>query len=362
MNKSGLPAEKRPMGEWPYSKIWWLFASTVAVGIILGLGTIEIIPLIALPLAVLIFGVTLAAALAPMVSWLERWMPRLVAMLLVYLLLLILLGGLIWIVIPSLVSQVEDFSSRIPDLVDQVMEFVNRFRGNLPGDSFASTVISQLSGLGSVLLSLPLTITSAISGMLLVLFISFYILLETTDMEIFFLSLFPEGQRSRAREVVSAMVQSMGGYVRGVVINGIIIGAVTIVGLGFLGVNFALAFGVLAGILELVPVVGPIVAGLIIVGFTLFQSPGKALIALIFMIVLQQVENNVLVPNIMRNQTDVSPLLSILALFAGAAIGGLIGALIAIPIAGALRVLVRQVIAPAIRNRTGSERHGVDTA
>jgi predicted PurR-regulated permease PerM len=68
------------------------------------------------------------------------------------------------------------------------------------------------------------------------------------------------------------------------------------------------------------------------------------------------VENNILVPNIMRNQTDVSPLLSILALFTGAAIGGLMGALIAIPIAGALRVLVRQVIAPAIREKIHTER------
>lgn len=339
-----------------YSMVWWLLASALAVAIIVGLGTIQIFPLIAVPLAVFVFGLTLAAALQPMVSWLERWMPRLVAMLLVYLLILALLAGLTWIVVPSLVDQIQDFASRIPDLTDRAMEFAERLRGNLPGDSFINTVASQLSGLGGILLRLPLTITSIITGMLLVMFISFYMLLEAGDIQKFFLSLFPRERRSHVSEVASAILQSMGGYVRGVVINGVIVGVLTYVGLELLGINFALTFGVLSGVLELVPVIGPIVAGAIIVGFTLLQSPGQALIALIFVIVMQQIENNVLVPNIMRNQTDVSPLLSILALSVGAAIGGLMGALIAIPVAGALRVLVRQVIVPAIRSRADIEQ------
>lgn len=341
-----------------HPRIWWVLMSSMAVALVVGLGFLNIVDLIALPLAVLIFGITIATALDPLVSWLGNWMPRLAAMLLTYVLLLVLFAGLIWVVTPTLVNQVEDFGGRIPDLVDRAGKFIERWRGNLPGGSFTDTVISQLSDLGPALLRLPLTITSGISGMLLILFVSFYILLEASAIQTFFLSLFPAEGRSHINEVLTAMGSAMGGYVRGVVINGVIVGLLTFLGLELLGINFALTFGVLAGLLELIPVAGPIVAGLLIVGFTLLQSPGQALIALVFMVVLQQVENNVLVPNIMRNQTEVSPLMSILAVFTGFAIGGLIGALIAIPIAGALRVLVREMVAPAIRGQTGAQPQG----
>lgn len=346
---------KPSVAELSYTKVWWLLMTAIAVALVLGLGTLEALRLLALPLALLVFALTLAAALAPIVSWMEVRMPRLLAIILTYLALLVILGALIWAVIPSLVEQVQDLGSLIPDLSERARELLDRWDGSLSGDTFTNTLASQLSRLGPALLRLPLTITSILSGILLVLFISFYILLETSRMQGFILSLFPERRQARANEVMIEMAQAMGGYFRGVVINGVIVGVLTFIGLLLIGIDFALVFGALSGLLELIPIAGPIVATVIIVGLTLFQSPGLALAALVFMIIMQQVENNVLVPHIMRSQTDVSPLLSILAIFAGGAIGGLLGALIAIPIAAALRVFVRQVVAPAIRRQTGAE-------
>lgn len=348
--------DPRPnIAELSYPRVWWLLTTAIAIALVLGMGALEAIRLLALPLAILIAAVTLAAALDPVVAWLENRMPRLLAIILTYLVVLILLGALIWAVIPSLAGQVQDLGSRLPDLTERARVFIERWSGNLPGDSFRNTLFSQLSGLGPTLLRLPLTVTSVLSGILLVLFISFYMLRESSRMQGFILSLFPDHRRDRVNEVIVAMGQAMGGYFRGVVINGVIVGIITFVGLLIIGVDFALVFGALAGILELVPIAGPIIATLIVFGLTLLQSPGQAVAALIFMVILQQVENNVLVPLIMRSQTDVSPLLTILAIFAGGAIGGLLGALTAIPIAAALRVLVREVIAPAIRRQTGAE-------
>jgi predicted PurR-regulated permease PerM len=215
--------------------------------------------------------------------------------------------------------------------------------------------MSQVSDLSSSLLRLPLTISTAIFGFFLILFLSFYVLLEISRMEGFLLSLFPAERRTRVREVVASMGDAMGGYVRGSIINGVIVGFLVFFGLLILNVDFAIAFGVLSGILELIPTMGPIIATVVIVGLTLLQSPGQALTVLIFLVVLQQVENHILVPNIMRSQTSISPLTTILALFAGGAVGGLIGALVAIPIAAALRVFIQKVVAPAIRGRTGAE-------
>lgn len=361
--KSTKSPNSRPsVTELSYTKVWWLLMTAVAVALVLGLGTLEAMRLIALPLAILIAAVTLAAALEPVVGWLDGRMPRLLAIILTYLILLLLLGALIWAVIPSLVAEVQDLGSAFPNLIERARSFIERWSGRLPGDSFRNTILSQLSSLGPTLLRLPLTATSAISGLLLVLFISFYLLRESSRMQDFLLSLFPDDRRDRIHEVMTAMGQAMGGYFRGVVINGVIVGIITFIGLLIIGIDFALVYGALAGILELIPIAGPIVATIIIVGLTLLESPGQALAALIFMVVLQQVENNVLVPLIMRSQTEVSPLLTILAIFAGGAVGGLLGALIAIPIAAALRVLVREVIAPAIRRQTGAEPRESESA
>lgn len=341
-----------------YSQLWWLLTSAIAVAIVFGLGTLDLIRSLALLLAAVIFGLSVAAALSPLVNWMSRHIPRLLAILLSYILLLALFGGLLWFVIPSLANQLTDFSSRIPNLIDSGLSFFGNLGVNISGNSFVDSLVSNLNSLGPLFLSLPLTITSALSGIILILFISFYTLVEISAMQTFFLSLFPEERRPRMNEIVTAMAQAMGGYVRGVIINGVIMGFLTFLGLELLGINFALTFGVMTGMLELIPVAGPVFSGVIIVTLTLFQSPWNALIALIFLVVLQQVEGHILVPNIMQSETEVSPLISILALFGGAVIGGLVGALIAIPIAAALHVLVRLVIAPAIRRQTGAQPPG----
>jgi predicted PurR-regulated permease PerM len=355
MNNSANGPGETGLWQLPRSSAWWLFATSIAVALILGLGTLAAIRLLALPLAVLILSLTLAAALEPVVSWLGDRIPRLLAIIIVYLVVVVLLGGLLWVIIPTLVDQIVDLANRIPELIERSEDFLNRWNRRLPGDTITDTLMSHVSDLSSSLLRLPLTISTAIFGFFLILFLSFYVLLEISRMEGFLLSLFPAERRTRVREIVASMGDAVGGYVRGSIINGVIVGFLVFFGLLILNVDFAIAFGVLAGILELIPTMGPIIATIVIVGLTLLQSPGQALAVLIFLVVLQQVENHILVPNIMRSQTCISPLTTILALFAGGAVGGLIGALVAIPIAAALRVFIQKVVAPAIRGRTGAD-------
>jgi predicted PurR-regulated permease PerM len=106
--------------------------------------------------------------------------------------------------------------------------------------------------------------------------------------------------------------------------------------------------------MEFIPYVGPFISGALMVGIALSQSLTLALIVLAFAIVLQEIEGHLIIPMVMRSQTDIPPLLAVIALFAGATIGGLVGALTAIPLAVALRVLVRRVVAPAVRRQTGA--------
>ncbi|HET9589359.1 MAG TPA: AI-2E family transporter, partial [Anaerolineales bacterium] len=160
MSRTESPNGRTSLTDLSTSRVWWLLTTAVALALVLGLGALEMIRLLALPLAMLVFALTLAAALEPIVSGLERRMPRLLAIVLTYLVVLILLGGLIWAVIPSLVEQVQDLGSIIQDLSERARELIDRWGGSLPVDSFTNTVFSQLSRLGPVLLRLPLTITS----------------------------------------------------------------------------------------------------------------------------------------------------------------------------------------------------------
>lgn len=338
------------------SQPWWQLTLGGAVALILGLGFLWALMLFARPLALLILGLSIATALAPAVEWLERWLPRIGAILIIYLLLLLILIGIGWIVFPPLVTQVQDAAERLPQLIEQARERLTQFTPwqNLNDIPLAETVSSQLGDVSSTLVMLPVRFFSSLFDLVVVIFISLYSLIVAPQARQFALSLFPAGRRERVDDVLAEMSEAMGGYIRGVAINSFIVGVLTYIGLALIGVNFALVLAILAGVLEIIPFVGPAIAGIIIVAVALLQSPTTALITLVFVVILQQIESNILVPNIMRSQTEISPLLTILALVAGHSVGGLLGALVAIPLVAALRVFMHEVVTPAIRRWTGA--------
>jgi predicted PurR-regulated permease PerM len=332
---------------------WWRLALVGAAALVLGFAAVAALWLLARTLVLLILGITLAAAVSPLVSWLERWLPRVVAVVLIYLigLLLVLAAGAI--ILQPLVNQAQQFSDRLPDVIQRLEELFNRQNG-LTDRNLFDTLSSQVGNVGSYLVSLPVAIVSGAVEILFTVIISIYWLIAAPKMRDLILSLFPEDQGERIYEVLYEMGRSMGGFVRGTALDGLAVGILTYVGLLVIGVDYALVLGLLGGMLEVIPNLGPVIATIPTVAVAWFQSPTKGLIALAFMIVLQQLENHLLLPNIMRSQTEISPLLTILALFTGGALGGFIGALAAIPLAAALRVFVLRVVAPAVRRQTGA--------
>ncbi len=350
---------------------WWRMVSAGVAALFLGLGALQLFPLVAHSLALLILAISIAAALAPLVKWLERWIPRLAVILLVYFVLVLLMAAIFQILLPVLVTQIQAFGERAPDSVAKAQQTLDQW--NL-GVSLKDAVLPQLGQLSTTLMTLPLTILSSLFDIVLVLVISIYWLLAALPMRDYFFSIFPVASHPQAGVLLGAIGASMGGYIRATFINGFVIGVLTYIGLFALGVQYPLVLGLSAGLLELVPIVGPIISALIVVAVTLMQSSTQALIALGYMFVLQQLEGNLLVPNVMRSQTEISPLVAILALYTGSAIGGLLGALIAIPVASAIQVVSRELVVPAVRRWTGAgvvetppesvrpERTGADTA
>lgn len=338
---------------------WWWLATAVALAIILGLGALQLVGLLSHTFALLILGISIAAAVAPLINWVTEWIPRTLATVLVYLLLLIVIGVIGWIILPPLINQAVQLADRLPELADQVRQWINQWN-IITTDTLIDRLSSQLSAVGSTLLDIPLTISSYIVDLALTLVISLYLVIYAPRIRRFFLSLYPPYRRERVGEVASKVTEAMGGYIRGTVISGLIIGTIVYIALLIIGVDFPLVLALVAGTMELVPVVGPYISGTIIVLVALLDSQTQALITLGVVIVEQQIENNLVVPNVMSSQAEVSPIMTILALFAGASIGGIIGALVAVPIAAASHVLVVEVLAPAIRRQTDAPPHEED--
>jgi predicted PurR-regulated permease PerM len=337
---------------------WWWLVSALAIGLFLGLGLLAIINMIARPLAIVILAIAIATALSPLVGRLERWMPRVLAAILVYLVLFLILVGIGFIVFPTLVEQGRAFIVAAPQYLDTIEEWIdnNTF---LDIDEMVGTLFDQLGTIATALLVLPLNIASAFIEIFLILFIALYWIILIPKMKGFFLSLFAIEERNRIDYVLMRMGESMGGYIRGTAIDGFIVAIITYVGLSIIGVQYSLVLGIIAGFMEIIPILGPIIGGTLIVATALAQDPQLAIIALIFVLILQQVESNILVPNIMRSQTETSPLLVLIAILIGSTLGGLIGALVAIPLASAARVLVKFVIAPAVRRNNHAPQEDI---
>jgi predicted PurR-regulated permease PerM len=350
------PATKQPI-----ERSWWWYTSIGAMSLVLGFGLLGIIFLFIRPLGLLILGISIAALFAPLISWLSRRMARIIAVVLVYLALVLLLVGIGMVIIPALAAQAQVVIVQLPAIFKQLQSSLGGVQSQFYND-LLNQLITYLSSLGTGLVALPVALVSGLMDAVIVVFISIYGLLVAPSLRDFVLSFLPKPRSERLEAILNKMTNEMGGYFRGAIINGLIIGSMTSVGLLVIGVNYALVLGLIAGTLEFIPIIGPILGAVPMVGVALLQSPAKAIIALAYAIILHQVESNILVPNIMRTQTEISPLLVLLALTGGLTIGGIFGALVAIPLTAALRVVFIEQVFPAIRRRTGAHEEDSNTA
>jgi putative heme transporter len=332
---------------------WWWIATALAAALIIAVVFLFLIFELGEPITLLILGISIASMLSPFVDWLDGRMPRALAVVLVFLLMAVAFAILIWIVVPPLVQQATSAINQLPAFFEEAQDALDEFVFFDLG-ALGETLVNQLGALTGQLLQVPVIIFGGFFNIIMILFIAIYWLIIKPSIWRFFLSLFNPVQRDEVHRIVAKMGRSMGGYFRGVFLNGLIVAVISVIGLTIIGVPFPVVLGIIAGLGEFIPMVGPFLAGALMVLMALFVSPTTALITLIFVLILQQFEGQILTPNIMRSQTEVSPLMVIFAILAGSALGGLMGAIVAIPVMAALRVFVEEVVAPAIRRQTGA--------
>jgi predicted PurR-regulated permease PerM len=323
----------------------------IAAGVFLALATLGAIIVFARAFAVLVLSITVADAVSPLAERLHRRMRWTIAVSLVYAGILGVGALLGWLLVPSIALQVRDIVERAPSLIQAAEERFRYLMHTLPG-SANPNLTNLVAEFSQKLLSVPITLATTAITIAIMFFLSLYWLLAAPGIGKFVRSLFPDSWHPELNRLRARMSQAMGGYIRGVSLNAVATGGLAGLALYFAGVNYAFALGTLTALGEFFPYLGPIVTAVpgIIVAF--LQSPSLAFWTAIIYLGVQQIEGHLLTPNIMRSQTDLPQPLVIIAIFAGGVVGGLLGAVVALPLAGAAKVLVEEVVGPLIRRTT----------
>ena len=301
----------------------------------------------------------LAIGLAPIVRAVERQkilpvgtrrFPRWVAILTLYVALLSVLVGVGFAVVPPLVAQAQALSRRIPDLFARAQQFLMD-RGLIDHEltmtealqKAPSGVLSSGGDAVATVIGAVMGLAGGVFGLLTILILTFYMLVESDTIFRRFVRLFPVEQRLRVATVSSDISMKVSAWLGGQLLLGAIIGVTATVGLWLIGVPYFFVLGLIAGIGELIPMVGPLLSAIPAIVVALTVSPGLALATAVFFLAQQQFENHLLVPKLMERQVGVSAVTVIVALLIGGSLLGIVGALLAVPTAAALQVIIDEL-------------------
>ncbi len=291
-------------------------------------------------LVLLFFAIIIASAIdLPARRFDKLKIPRVLSVLLVYLICVGLLAGLLILFIPSFASELKDFSVEFPKYANELYQ---KFKGLQDGSLRYQKLISQTQGIlnsleealkGSAanVVSKTLNIFGGLFSVLIVIVISFYLAVQKNGIQHLLKGIIPKEHEVYVLNLWERAQKKMGHWLQGQLFLAIVVGVVVYIGLSLLQVRFALLLAIIAGILELVPYIGPVLAGIPAVILAFFQAPILALWVLIFYIVIQQMENYLLVPLVMKKVVGLNPVIVIVALLIGGKLLGIIGILLAVP-------------------------------
>jgi predicted PurR-regulated permease PerM len=297
-----------------------------------------------------LIAIFLTLALNPLVAWLMRrgMHSRGLASATACVLVLLGVAAIGYAFIPTLIDNVNNFVDAAPGYVHDL----THGRGRLGFLETKYHVVERLEhyvkhggakkvlGLSGAAISVTKGVLNFIVGAVTVAFLTFFMLLEGPDWMERFYGLLPPESQPRWRAVGHGIYRQVGGYVTGNLAISLIAGSLATFALLLLGVPFAVALGLLVGLLDLIPLVGATLAAVIVVGVAFLHSIPAGIVMIVFFVVYQQFENHVLQPLVYNRTVALSPLAILISVLVGAELAGVLGALAAIPVAGAIQVLI----------------------
>jgi predicted PurR-regulated permease PerM len=306
------------------------------------------------PLTWILIATLLAAALNPAVEAIERrGLGRAWAATVVFVVALLVVTGIGFLIVPPLVTQVTDFGNAVPDFIDDLTagrgplgwlqdeyQIVDRIR-----EAIEKQGVGGILGLGGPVLDVVRSVVTAVVGAITVIFLTYFMLLEGPRTIRGILGLLPESTRPRYERVGRDIYRAISGYVTGNLLISLVAGTLSTIVLFAMGSEYAVALGLLVAILDLIPLAGATLAAILVSTVIFIETDWlRCLIVIGFFVAYQQFENHVLQPLVYGRTVQLSPLAVLCAVLIGAQLAGILGALLAIPIAGSLIAVVREVL------------------
>jgi len=292
-------------------------------------------------LLVFLFAVVLASAMEPVIRWFQdRKLPRLLATIMIFLCVFGVFFLAIYLLIPALSNDLQGFTLNYPVFERQIFGAVS----NIPFLDFirenARELLTEPSQYISSVSGGVLTFTQSFIGgvfsLIILIVVSFYLAVRERGVEDFIRLVTPLRHEAYAVDLWLRSQRKMGQWLRAQLLLGALIGAAIYVGLTLLNVKYALVFAFVAAILELVPIVGPVLSAVPPTIIAFLQDPSLALIVIILFIIVQQIESHIVVPLVMKSSIGISPIVVVIALLVGAKLAGIIGLLLAVPMAAVI--------------------------
>ncbi len=277
------------------------------------------------------------AILNPFVTKLSSWkIPRALSVFISYILFFGVLGGVAALIIPPLVDQTTNFANSLPGYI------ANLNLNPTINKEIANQLLDQVGKIPEQTIRFSVSIFSNILAVFTVLVFAFYMLLSRARLDEQLSVFVGEAKEAEIARILNNLEKRLGGWARGQFSLILIVGTLNFIALSILQIPFALPLAILAGILEIVPFIGPIIAAVpaVIIGFGISPFAGFGVMSVAFLI--QQLENYVFVPKIMEKSVGVSPIITLMALAIGQRFAGVVGMIISVPLVITIHVLIKE--------------------
>ncbi len=295
---------------------------------------------------VILLSLVLASAMEPMVDYLNRRkIPRSVSVLGAYVIVIAIIVLIVSLMAPLVAEQFKVLTQNLPQYTLEMQArypTIAAFFGDFDANAILHSFISSGAG-ADALFSRTVGLFNGLVALVSVLVISFYLVAADRGMKHFIHDLVPTAQQDVVMKLIAKIQHKMGLWVAGQLILSVFIFSLTFIGLSILGVKYALFLAIIAGLLEVVPYVGPFLSAIPAVFFAMVQSPALVVGVIILYVVIQKTEGYVLVPKVMEKTVGTSPLVVLLALLVGFKLAGVLGLLLAVPLAGAITVVIAEL-------------------
>lgn len=315
-------------------------------------------------LLILLVAIVFAEGVRPLVNRVaEARLPRPVAIAVVYVGLVALLAGLVALLVQPIIDEAQSLAHNLPTYQASVQSTVASWQqqlslGGTGAPNLGNTLAGSLDTAKNVLLTIGGYIVSALVNLVLVLVIGFLWLVTADRLKHFVVDLLPLRQQALAADIFREMGMRMGGFLRATAINMVAVGVLTGAACTIIGLPSPVLLGIFAGLTAAIPLVGPFLGIVPPLLLALTIGPGHAVLVVVVLLVIQLIDANFVVPTVMNRVVSLPALAVVVSLLIGGALAGLIGALLAVPVASAVQVLVVRMLVPYIHISQGRRDQG----